>query len=145
MSALELCVLLSGTLIGRVQRDGRGRLSFHYESSFRTSAEAVPLSLSMPLALSAHGHTPIEAFMWGLLPDSDRVFDRWAKRFQVSARNPFSLLSHVGEDCAGAVQFVRPEELDTLAATGPAKVDWLTEHEVAGAWIGVGAGVFVEI
>ena len=52
--------------------------------------------------------------LWGLLPDNERVLDRWAKKFQVSARNVFALISHVGEDCAGAVQFVTPDRLQRL-------------------------------
>jgi len=131
MSSSELCVLLGGRQIGRVSRDRRGRLRFLYEPSWRADPEAVPLSLSMPLALSEHGHGPVEAFMWGLLPDNERVLDRWAKRFQVSARNPFALLSHVGEDCAGAVQFVLPEHLHKLAGPGATEVVWLKENEVA--------------
>jgi hypothetical protein len=29
------------------------------------------------------------------------VLERWAQRFQVSARNAFGLIANVGEDCAG--------------------------------------------
>jgi serine/threonine-protein kinase HipA len=47
--------------------------------------------------------------MWGLLPENERVLDEWAKRFNVSARNPFALLAAVGEDCPGAVQLVLPD------------------------------------
>jgi serine/threonine-protein kinase HipA len=86
----------------------------------------------MPLASAEHGHARIEAFLWGLLPDNDRVLENWGKRFQVSPRNVFRLLAHVGEDCAGAVQFVDPERLEALQADTAAKeVKWLTEDEVA--------------
>src|SRR5262249_4178987 len=85
---------------------------------------AYPLSLSMPLAAAKHGHKPMEAFLWGLLPDNTAILDRWARRFQVSARNPFALMSHVGEDCAGAVQFVRPERLNDVVGQGPSEIDW---------------------
>jgi serine/threonine-protein kinase HipA len=85
----------------------------------------------MPLAAAEHGHDVIEAFLWGLLPDNDRVLDRWARRFQVSARNAFALLSHVGEDCAGAVQFVSPERIDALTNKEPEPVVWLSEDELA--------------
>lgn len=36
------------------------------------------------------------------------MLERWGRRFQVSPRNPFALLTYMGEDCAGAVQFVEP-------------------------------------
>jgi serine/threonine-protein kinase HipA len=130
MSA-ELIALLNGQEVGRVTRDGRGRLAFAYAEDWRQARGAYPVSLSMPLAAAEHGHKPIEAFLWGLLPDNAAVLDRWARRFQVSARNPFALMSHVGEDCAGAVQFVRSERLDEVIGQGPPEIDWLDEAGVA--------------
>jgi len=127
----ELVAVLNGYEIGRVHRERRGRLSFAYADAWRAARGAYPLSLSMPLAATEHGHRPVEAFLWGLLPDSEAVLDRWARRFQVSARNPFALLSHVGEDCAGAVQFVRPDRLDAVMGEGAAAVEWLDEAAVA--------------
>lgn len=130
MSA-EIIALLSGQEVGRITRDGRGRLTFVYAEDWRQARGAYPLSLSMPLAAAEHGHRPVEAFLWGLLPDNAAVLDRWARRFQVSARNPFALMGHVGEDCAGAVQFVRPERLDEVIGHGPSEIDWLDEAGVA--------------
>jgi serine/threonine-protein kinase HipA len=49
-----------------------------------------------------------------LLPDSDETLNQWGKRFSVSPRNPFGLLSHVGEDLQGAIQMVTPERADDL-------------------------------
>lgn len=49
-----------------------------------------------------HGHARIEPWLWGLLPDNEAILARWGQRFQVSPRNPWGLLAHVGEDCAGA-------------------------------------------
>lgn len=127
----ELMALLAGRAIGRVRRDARGRLTFIYDDDWRASPGAYPLSLSMPLAAGEHGHKLIDAFLWGLLPDNQMVLDRWARRFQVSARNAFALIGHVGEDCAGAVQFVRPGRLDALLREGPGEIEWLDEADVA--------------
>jgi serine/threonine-protein kinase HipA len=85
----------------------------------------------MPLANAEHGHRKIEPFLWGLLPDNEIVLAQWARRFQVSPRNVFGLISGVGEDCAGAVQFVRPERLDAVRADARAEVEWLDEAGVA--------------
>jgi serine/threonine-protein kinase HipA len=127
----QLVAVFNGRSIGRITRDGRGRLTFVYADDWRGAHGAYPLSLSMPLTATEHGHKPVEAFLWGLLPDSANVLDRWARQFQVSARNAFALMSHVGEDCAGAVQFVRPERLAHVAGQGPAEIEWLDEKEVA--------------
>jgi len=127
----QLIVLLNGREIGRVTRDPRSRLSLLYAEDWREAEGAFPLSLSMPLAAAEHGHKPVEAFLWGLLPDNDNVLNRWAQRFQVSARNPFALISNVGEDCAGAAQFVRPERLEDVVAENPPEIDWLDEAGIA--------------
>jgi len=127
----ELTAILDGMEVGRVTRDKRARLSFTYDEEWRNAENAYPLSISMPLALAQHGHGRIDPFLWGLLPDNQMVLDQWARRFHVSARNAFSLLSAVGEDCAGAVQFVRPERLDAVLVGAPTEVQWLNEADVA--------------
>jgi serine/threonine-protein kinase HipA len=127
----ELVALLDGKEVGRVQKDARGRLRFFYDDGWRKAADAYPLSLSMPLGSKEYSRSIIEAFLWGLLPDNERVLARWGSKFQVSPRNVFALVSHVGEDCAGAVQFVTPERLDAIRGGNEDKVDWLDEADVA--------------
>jgi len=127
----RLVALLNGREIGTVDYD-KSRLSFTYAQTWRDDPEAYPLSLSMPLGAATHGHARVDAFLWGLLPDNDRVLQTWAQRFQVSPRNAFRLIAHVGEDCAGAVQFVRPDRVEALVAGGSTdKVQWLTTKDVA--------------
>ena len=131
MSSRELIAVSGKTAIGRVLRNNNGRLKFLYEQAWRSSDAAFPLSLSMPLTSLEHAHDKIDAFLWGLLPDNSAVLDNWGRQFQVSPRNAFALLSQVGEDCAGAVQFIPPERLEALLARRSAPVAWLTEQEVA--------------
>lgn len=127
----ELITLLGGQIVGRVQPRTGGRLSFVYEESWREAEGAYPLSLSMPLAARAHDHRTVEAFLWGLLPDNEQILERWARKFQVSPRNVFALISNVGEDCAGAVQFVTPERLAAIQNGAADHVDWLTTKDIA--------------
>jgi serine/threonine-protein kinase HipA len=127
----ELAALLDGKEIGRVHNDARGRLTFIYDDEWRKAPDAYPLSLSAPLAAREHGPSAVQAFLWGLLPDNELVLSRWATKFQVSARNAFALISHVGEDCAGAVQFVTPERLEALRSGKEDKVEWLGEPDIA--------------
>ena len=126
----ELFVLLEGRDVGLVQQKN-GRLTFKYTDTWRSAPGAYPLSLSMPLAAAEHPHAAIDPFLWGLLPDNELVLSRWAKKFQVSPRNAFALISHVGEDCAGAVQFVSHHRRDELAGTAPVETEWLTDAAVA--------------
>jgi serine/threonine-protein kinase HipA len=129
-SAKHLTVLLAGQVVGRVSL-ASGTLRFTYDDAWRTSPGAYPLSLSMPLTAATHPHGPVSAYLWGLLPDNQGVLDRWARRFQVSARSPFALLGHVGEECAGAVQFVLPDRVESLLAEAPRRTRWLDESELA--------------
>ena len=70
-------------------------------------------------------------FCRGLLPDNPAVVEAWGKRFQVSPRNPFDIIKHVGEDCAGALQFVRPERLDLILSGQLDSLAPLTEEDLA--------------
>src|SRR5690606_14423198 len=74
----------------------------------------IPLSLSMPLSVAEHGDKAVTPYMWGLLPDSDDTLTSLGRHFGVNPRNPFSLLSAIGEDLQGAVQTVLPDHLDDL-------------------------------
>jgi len=127
----ELVAILDGRETGRVLQDDRGRLSFTYKETWRAAADAYPLSISMPLALAEHGNAKIDPFLWGLLPDNEMVLDQWARKFHVSARNAFALIACVGEDCAGAVQFVRPERLEAILGQAPPPIEWLDDAAIA--------------
>ncbi|OXE35691.1 MAG: serine/threonine protein kinase [Phenylobacterium zucineum] len=127
----ELIALMAGEEVGRVTRHARGRLTFTYAEAWRESTSGYPLSLSMPLAAREHGPDVVAAFLWGLLPDNEMVLERWARKFQVSARNVFALIEHVGEDCAGAVQFVRPDRLAAIQSGAEDGIDWLDEADLA--------------
>jgi len=122
----SLTVRLGDSPIGIVQRAGQ-RLSFEYHPAWQRTEGAMPLSLSMPLAQTKHPHRAVDAFLWGLLPDNEIILDRWARRFQVSARSAYALLAHVGGDCAGAVRIV-PSGDDVQSE---ASVEWLDDAGIA--------------
>ena len=122
----ELVCLLDGREVDRVNRI-KGRLSFVYARSWRSTPGAYPLSLSMPLAGEEHPHSAIEPFLWGLLPDDELVLQRWATSLHISPRSVFGLIAHVGEDCAGAVQFMTAERSEQMQTETAPQIDWLTD------------------
>jgi serine/threonine-protein kinase HipA len=125
-----LAVLLDDAVAGTVTRLNQGRLRFDYDEEYRQRPASTPLSVSMPTSVRSHVDGAITPWLWGLLPDSDRVLARWARDFQVPAK-PFSLLSTpIGHDCAGAVRFAPVEETLQVQAT-PGSVTWLTDEQVA--------------
>lgn len=118
MSDKTLIVLMEGRRMGVVVQKN-GRLGFRYDDAW--SAQDTPLSISMPPAIRDHGHKAIECFMWGLLTDNEETLRTIGREYHVSPQNPFALLSVVGHDCAGAVQFAKPEELDLIHHDGDLK------------------------
>lgn len=127
----ELIAVANGRTMGTLRYQS-GRVSFEYDQLWRDDINSFPLSLSMPLAMREHGHSRVDSFLWGLLPDNEQVLQRWASRYQVSARNSFRLIEHVGEDCAGAVQFIRSERLaSVLTEPVSREIIWLSEQQIA--------------
>jgi len=126
----RLSILLEGRVVATAMQDPQGRLSLTYEDRWRDSEDAYPISLSMPLARREHDDEVLRPFLEGLLPDNAQILEKWARRFSVSARNPFALLRHVGEDCAGAIQLVAPESVEGVLGRG-GSVEWLSEDDVA--------------
>lgn len=129
--SLALCVILDDELAGTLTRLTGGRLRFDYDESYRLRTGATPLSLSMPIHIGSHPDGVVTPWLWGLLPDNEAVLRRWARHYHVSASSPFSLLSTpVGEDCAGAVRFVSPQNLErALQRSG--RVAWLGADDIA--------------
>jgi len=113
-----LAVLLSGRLIGQVERTRAGvlRLTYLPEAS---APGATPLSLSLPPTEQSITGPRVESFLDGLLPDNTRVRQSIAREHGADASDPLSLLAVIGKDCAGAVQFCPPDQVEqTLARTG---------------------------
>lgn len=132
----ELVVLLHGAVTGHVHQSANRRLTFRYDDAWHTKQGAFPLSLSMPLDSAEHGHQATSAFLWGLLPDDPNVIAYWARTHGVSRSDVVRLLAHVGEDCAGAVQLVPPDQVDRVlgdstAADERTSIEWLSTDDVA--------------
>ncbi|MGX9718577.1 type II toxin-antitoxin system HipA family toxin [Stenotrophomonas acidaminiphila] len=129
---MALTILLSGRIAGRLEADGNGNARFRYADSWLDTAGAYPVSLSLPLTQRDFPPQTVSAVLWGLLPDNESLLQRWGSHFHVSPRNPVALLSHVGEDCAGAVQFVSDERLESVLAGTDDRVEPLSDAELAG-------------
>lgn len=131
----RLIVLMNGVIAGQVTRHPNNLLRLEYDDTYRESPSATPISMSLPLAIRTHADTanqkPVSNFLWGLLPDNEQVLERWASHYQVRSTSPYFLLgTPVGEDCAGAVTFCKPEDLERhLGRSG--SVQWLSTAQIA--------------
>lgn len=127
-----LHILHGDTPVGRLAYERRrDEISLSYDESWRFGRESFPVSLSLPLAKTSHPDAAIRPFLQGLLPDNPAVIEAWGKRFQVSPRNPFDIIRQVGEDCAGALQFIRPERLELILSGRLDSLAELSEEALA--------------
>ena len=122
---------MDGTACGRVEQTAAGNLTFRYRPEYQVLPGATPLSLSMPLAAASHKKRAVLPFLQGLLPDSDGAMRTIARRFGVSAANPFAILEHIGADVAGALQFMPPGSEAPDGLLGRDLVRPVSESEVA--------------
>lgn len=109
-----LHLVMNGQVIGDIQRTGRRRMRLRYAPEQEVYT---PLSVSMPGAASRYREKVLEPWLSGLLPDRPETVRQWRRQFGLTDSSVFALLGHVGEDVAGAAQFVRPERLDSVLAT----------------------------
>ncbi|HET6235640.1 MAG TPA: type II toxin-antitoxin system HipA family toxin [Acetobacteraceae bacterium] len=124
----HLAVFLYGAHVGEVSEGKNGNPTFVYDEQWSALPNAVPLSLSMPTTSAEHGARQMAPFLWGLLPENPVVLDSLAREHNISPRNPVALLGVVGEDCAGAVQFIRQDRLEVL--NQPGSIEWLDDAEI---------------
>jgi HipA-like protein len=64
-----LNVYLYTTLIGHLTQDEHGQTLFEYTREWLTNANAIPLSLSLPLQEEKFGEKQCKPFFAGVLPD----------------------------------------------------------------------------
>jgi serine/threonine-protein kinase HipA len=127
----ELAVLLNREVAATVDQKPGGELVLRYDEGWRSRADSFPLSLSLPMDGLEHRDRQVRPFLEGLLPDNHRVLDSMGSLYQVSPTNAFALLTHMGEDCAGAVQLVAPDRVAAVRSAANPSIKWLTELEVA--------------
>lgn len=120
-----LNVLLEGIPIGVLREDTQGRHTFTYDPSSPSDAQ---LSLSMPRRSQPWEGQPVEAYIDGILPDDPSIRQRIARQYGVNARNPFALLTAVGLDCGGGVQFIDAQQDINLALQESVRP--ITENEI---------------
>lgn len=127
----SLSVHLDGYLAGQLAQSTGGAVTFIYDKAYADRSNPTPLSLSMPLSGSRHANRVVSAWLDGLLPDNLAVREDWGRTFEVSPRNPFALLRHVGRDAAGAVQVLPVDADPPDAARRTGDVRRLSDNEFA--------------
>jgi serine/threonine-protein kinase HipA len=113
---IPLRVLLNNRLVGRLQKEPSGAIYFRYDESWLSKGNATPVSLSLPLRDDAYKGERVAAVFENLLPDSEMLRRRVAERVGAKGTDAYSLLSQIGRDCVGALQFI-PDGYDAVSDT----------------------------
>lgn len=110
-STKPLAVLLEGRHVAELTRTRAGALRLSYLDDAREPG-ATPLSLSLPTGTSTHSGAPVDRFLRGLLPENPGAMRSIARRHRVDPEDVLDVLSAIGKDCAGAIQFCRDDEIE---------------------------------
>jgi len=105
-SRVPLNVYLNGRLVGRLQKETSGAIDFRYDPSWLDWEHTLPVSLSLPLREDRYIGDPVIAVFDNLLPDSETIRKNLAARVKATGNDAYSLLSAIGRDCVGALQFL---------------------------------------
>lgn len=140
---VPLNVFLNSRHVGVLRREATGAIDFRYGHDWLDWRGAFPVSLSLPLREDRYIGAPVINVFDNLLPDSDVIRKRVAERVGADGIDAFSLLTALGRDCVGALQFL-PDGIDPGAAGGtdgkPVSNDELADiiKNLAAAPLGMG-------
>jgi len=116
-----LNVFLNTRLLGQLNREKSGAIKFQYEPDWIEWDNAIPVSISLPLRPDQYTGAQVTAVFENLLPDNVPIRRRVAERVGAQGTDAFSLLSEIGKDCIGALQFLAidesPQASDELTGT----------------------------
>ena len=97
--------------VGILTRATDGAISFNYDPSWLVSDAAFPVASALPLSKAKWQGDPVVAAFDNLLPDEEgELREKIAARVGASGKDAFSLLSVLGRDCVGALQFLPLDE-----------------------------------
>lgn len=115
---IPLDVYLNGRLVGRLHRSAGGAVEFRYDESWLSWEGALPVSLSLPLREERYSGDAVITVLDNLLPDDEAVRRRVAERVRAESHSVYDLLSKIGRDCVGALQFLpqgyAPDPVDAV-------------------------------
>lgn len=122
---------MNGAYVGSWSLGPNAPDTLQYDPDWTRSEQGRPLSLSLPFMPGnlPHRGPHVRAWFENLLPDSNDIRERMARRYRAGSPDAFDLLSEAGRDCAGALQIL---PMGTASAgVAPLEADPLTEAQVA--------------
>ncbi|MEF7615119.1 type II toxin-antitoxin system HipA family toxin [Aquincola sp. MAHUQ-54] len=129
---------MNGAFVGTWSLAPQSGDTLQYAPEWQNAPQGRPLSLSLPFmpGNAPHRGARVRAWFENLLPDSQQIRERVARRYQATT-DAFDLLAQIGRDCVGALQVLpdgaAPPDVQAVDATP------LTDAEVAQALRGTTA------
>ncbi len=123
-----LRVFINNRLVGQLEKEPSGAVSFQYAEEWLGWEYTFSISLSLPLQKTAYRGAPVIAVFDNLLPDNSNIRSRVAERTGAEGTDVYSLLTEIGRDCVGAMQFL-PEDED-FDASGEIQGDALSDADI---------------
>jgi serine/threonine-protein kinase HipA len=130
-----LGVFLNGRKVGVFTRQSTAAVDFVYDGDWLAWPSTFPISLSLPLREQRYAGDPVLAVFDNLLPDETPIRRAIAARVQARGDDAFGLLSVIGRDCVGALQFLPPGQLPGPA--GAVEGRRLETHQIAALLAGL--------
>lgn len=122
---------MNGTYVGTWSLAPNAPDTLQYDLDWTRSEQGRPLSLSLPFMPGnlPHRGAHVRAWFENLLPDSEEIRARMARRYRAGSADAFDLLAEAGRDCAGALQIL---PMGTVpASVAPVQAEPLSEAQVA--------------
>lgn len=126
---VPLNVFLNSRHVGVLRRESTGAINFQYAKDWLAWENTFPVSLSLPLREDRYIGSRVINVFDNLLPDSDPIRKRVAERVGAEGTDAFSMLTALGHDCVGALQFL-PDGVDAGTA-GDINGKSVSDDEVA--------------
>lgn len=120
-----LRVHLNNRQVGTLSREASGAISFAYNEEWLAWRNALPVSLSLPLRETPYRGEPVAAVFENLLPDSEKLRRLVAEKVGARGIDAYSMLSQIGHDCVGALQFIAgdAEAIDSTSKLAGEPID----------------------
>ena len=107
MSIREAIVRIDGKRVGLLTEEGR-TVKFLYDEDWMSNADAVPVSLTLPLQKEPYTTEGLHPFFENLLPEG-WLLEIATSKLKISKDDAFGLLVATCADCIGAVEVVAAE------------------------------------
>jgi serine/threonine-protein kinase HipA len=104
MTPRQAIVRLDGQPVGTLTESGR-QVTFEYDAAWLARADAVPVSLTLPLRSAPYISDGLHPFFENLLPEG-WLLDLTTTSLKIAKDDAFGLLIATCADCIGAVEIV---------------------------------------